>query len=86
MLYLGCPETSFFHPGRAITAGIVETIGGFDQHIQAHQQPKSIRGAIIVDNAFVDDIGTVLGEGLVSLANQASALFRGPSRAGYGPS
>ena len=36
MLYSGFAESCFLHPSGAVSAGVVETVGGFDQHIQAH--------------------------------------------------
>src|ERR1017187_7164413 len=37
-------ESGFFHPGDAIGAGVVEAAGGFNQHVQAHQQAKGVLG------------------------------------------
>lgn len=40
MLYSGFAEACFLHPSGAVSAGVVEAVGGFNQHIQAHQQSK----------------------------------------------
>jgi hypothetical protein len=48
-------EACFLHPTDAVRAGVVETSGGFDKHIEAHQQAEGIFGAIVVDERFVDN-------------------------------
>ncbi len=48
-------EAGFFHPAHAIGAGVVEAAGGFDEHVQAHQQAEGILRAVVVDDRFVDD-------------------------------
>jgi len=54
-------ESCLLHPLGAIGPGIVETVGGLDQHIQAHHQSKSVPRAIVIDDAFVDDIRAARG-------------------------
>src|SRR5580704_14002051 len=54
--YSDFAESCFLHPSGAVSAGVVKPVGGFDQHIQAHQQSKSVVRAIIIDDAFVDNV------------------------------
>src|SRR5260370_41482112 len=60
MLYTGFAESCFLHPTGAVSAGVVEPVGGLDQHIQAHEQSKSVATPIIVDDAFVDNVRAVV--------------------------
>ena len=48
-------ETCLAHPCAAISAGLVESAGCLDQHVQAHQQPECVYFAIVIDDGIVDD-------------------------------
>ena len=70
MFHASLTEACFFHPGYAIGAGVVEAAGGFDEHVQAHEQTESILGAIVIDDAVIDNERAALGNGFEALADQ----------------
>ena len=78
MLYASLAEPRLLHPIRAIGTGIVETVGGLNQHIQAHEQSKSVLRAIIIDNAYLDNIRAALRNRFVSLAHKHLFYFQVP--------
>src|SRR5580698_3872377 len=40
VLDAGAGEAGFFHPGRAVGAGVVEAAGGFDEHVETHEEAE----------------------------------------------
>ena len=63
-------EAGFLHPADAVGAGVVEAAGGFDEHVEAHEEAEGVLGAVVVDDAFVDDEGAAGGEGVVGFADE----------------
>src|SRR5579862_3172892 len=63
-------KSRLLHPPRTICAAVVESTGGFDQHIQAHHQSESVHRAIVVDDGLVNDVGAARRQGVISFADQ----------------
>jgi hypothetical protein len=71
-------EARLFHPADAIRAGVVEAASSLDEHIQAHHQAESIRGAIVIDDALVDDDGSPSWKCFKGLSDEKPLLFEIP--------
>jgi len=69
VFHAGLTETDFLHPTDAIVAGVIESAGSFNQHIQAHEQAEGILRAIVIDEGFVDDHGAAGVEGFVGFTS-----------------
>src|SRR2546425_8479571 len=66
----GCGESRLLHPRCAVSAGVVEACWCFDEHVQAHQESKSVLRAIVVDDGLVDDEGSAGWQGIECLSNE----------------
>ena len=78
MFDAGFFEAGFFHPSGAVGSGVVEAAGGFDEHVEAHHEAEGVLGAVVVDDAFVDDECSSGGEGVVCLADEQLLLVEVP--------
>ena len=58
-------EAGLFHPADAINPGVVEPARCFDEHVQAHEKTEGILGAVVVDDALVDNQRTAFGNGVI---------------------
>jgi len=65
VLNSGLAEAGVAHPALAVRAGVVESAGGLDQHIQAHHQTECVLRTVIVNDAFVDNECATLRDGFV---------------------
>src|SRR3982751_1668107 len=74
----GLAETCFAHPAAAVCAGVVETSGCLDEHIEAHQEAKCVGTTLVIDQGIVDDKSSTFRKGFVRAANQKALLFHIP--------
>jgi hypothetical protein len=63
-------EAGLAHPGGALRTRVPEPAARLDQHIQAHQQPKGVGPALVVDDGVEDDERPVRRQSVVGLAEQ----------------
>lgn len=74
----GLPEPGLPHPSHAIGSGVVEATPGLDQHVQAHQQPKSVFPACVINDRLVDHQRTALGQCVIGLSDQQPLSLQVP--------
>ena len=66
------------HPARAVSAGEVKAAGCLDQHVQAHQQAGRVAGAVIVDQAFIDQQRSARRQRFIGLRDEHALGFQIP--------
>src|SRR6201996_6398149 len=70
MLDASVAETGFVHPADAICAGVVESSGCFDEHVEAHEKAEGVLRAVVVDDALVDENCTACRDRVVGFAQK----------------
>ncbi len=55
VLHARLAEARFAHPARAVGPRVVKPAAGFDEHVEAHEQAKSVLLALVIDNGLEDD-------------------------------
>src|SRR4029078_10393108 len=69
-LYAGPLDPDIFHPLPAVRPGEVESAMGFNEHIEAHEQPKGIVLTGVVDKGLVNDHRSAERQRVVGLAKE----------------
>lgn len=61
-----------------IGARKIETAGGFDEHVEAHQQAEGVLAAAVVDQRLMGDERAARGQGVIGFAKQHMLLAEIP--------